>query len=346
MCVANPNDPNATCEFPRLPAGETRTDVSTALPPHPRGREGSRDPRLSPTGAGSGARGRGQLLPPHPRSWESARSGAARGPVGHCGAGWVGKVGGPAPRPSLPGARRPLLGHPSGARPSARSLRTWPLSPPPPGPSPGRRASASWRTGLARGPGKRVQLAAAPPAVASRQWLPAFPRPASERQSSAAALFPPLPGTGQTGFSAPGWCLQSLTGSRGWGWGRARPSALPLSLPGAERGWTASPRAGTRGPGPAPRPLCALAAGGHPGGAPNSSPASPDLPLGSCDRCRLLWRSRLPGGRASHPAPPASRHFPAALGWPGRRPGSVTSPARKAGRAAARLGPAPPPPPR
>lgn len=75
---------------------------------------------------------------------------------------------------------------------------------------------------------------------------------------------------------------------------------------------------------------------------PSSSPASPDLPLGSCDRCRLLWRSRLPGGRASHPAPPASRHFPAALGWPGRRPGSVTSPARKAGRAAARLGPAPP----
>lgn len=70
---------------------------------------------------------------------------------------------------------------------------------------------------LARGPGKLVLLAAALRALATCQWLLAFPRPASARPSSASALFPPLPRTGQTGFSAPGWCLLFPSRSRGPG---------------------------------------------------------------------------------------------------------------------------------
>lgn len=74
-------------------------------------------------------------------------------------------------------------------------------------------------------------MAAAPPALAARQWLLAYPRPASGRPSSAAALFSPLLGTGQTGFSAPGWCSlrqprPPLTARDGGGPGR-RPSLCP-----------------------------------------------------------------------------------------------------------------------
>lgn len=82
-----------------------------------------------------------------------------------------------------------------------------------PSPSPGRGSSASWRTGAGPGPGAACPVGGGYSALAARQWLPAFPRPAPARPSSAAALFSPLPGTGQTGFSAPGWCLQSPTGS-------------------------------------------------------------------------------------------------------------------------------------
>lgn len=84
----------------------------------------------------------------------------------------------------------------------------------------------------------------------------AFPRPASVHPSSAAALFSPLRGTGQTGFSARGGASRhppaAAAAEPGWGWGwgwrRARPSPLPVSLPRAERGWTASPGAARGGP--------------------------------------------------------------------------------------------------
>lgn len=184
---------------------------STVLPappaasPHPQGSEGSQHRHPNPTLAGSGARGRGQLLPLHPCSPESAapgRPGDLRGPRGAADQGSRRRA---PPYLALAG---PRLGHPPGARLSARSLAHLPAAAArQPGPSAGRSASASWRTGLARGPGKRVQLAEAPPALAALLWLPACPRPAYAPPSSAAALFPPLRETSQTGFSAPGCCL-------------------------------------------------------------------------------------------------------------------------------------------
>lgn len=89
----------------------------------------------------------------------------------------------------------------------------------PPGPSAAAALALHGTQGLAGGPGKPVQLAATPPALVARQGLPAFPRPASVRPSSAAVLFPPLCPTGQTGFSAPG---RSLSPPPGSGRGRAR----------------------------------------------------------------------------------------------------------------------------
>lgn len=89
----------------------------------------------------------------------------------------------------------------------------------PPGPSAAAALALHGTQGLAGGPGKPVQLAATPPALVARQGLPAFPRPASVRPSSAAALFPPLCRTGLTGFSAPGRSFSSPPSS---GRGRAR----------------------------------------------------------------------------------------------------------------------------
>lgn len=183
--------------------------------------------------------------------------------------------------------------------------------------------------GLAPGSGKLVQLAAAPRVLTTRQWLLAFPRPASARPSSASALFPPLLGTGQTGFSAPGSCLQFPFGSLGaqQGLGAGPAVRSPFVPPGGGEGLDRESLGGQRGPDPASCPLCAPAAAEPPAVASASSVPRP----GSCGRFQLSGCSRLPGGRARHPAPPDSRHFPAALGRPGHHPGSVTAPARKAG---------------
>lgn len=160
--------------------------------------------------------------------------------------------------------------------------------------------------GAGRGPGKRVQLAAAPRALAALQWLPAFPRPASAPPSSAAALFPPLGRTGQTGFSAPGWCLWSPFSSLSWvGGGPDRRPSLGPSRGRRGAGCRAPRRAdAARVQSPA---LCAPAAGGHPGRGPSASPASPG-PLSPPRTPPPPW------GRACHPAPSVPRHFPAALG--------------------------------
>lgn len=114
--------------------------------------------------------------------------------------------------------------------------------------------------------------------------------------------------------------------------GRAQPSALPLSLPGAERGWTASLSGQTHA---AQVETCAHRARRREVGPPAVASASLVPRPGSCGRSQQSQCSRLPGGRARHPAPPAASHFPAALLRPGHHPGSVTAPAWKAGGATA-----------
>lgn len=124
--------------------------------------------------------------------------------------------------------------------------------------------------GLALGPEKRVQLAAAPLALASPQWLPRLLPPRVRAPVLSGRPFPSAPP------DRPNWFLRSGVVSpvslrqprRGWGWGRARPSALPLSLPGAERGWTGSPWGGYT------RPRSCLAPSVRAGGrwAPRPSP--------------------------------------------------------------------------
>lgn len=99
-----------------------------AVPPHLRGREGSRPLTQVPRERTPEPEARGQLLPPHPGSPENAGPGTDRRPTG--APGW-GEVGGPRRRaPTYLALAGPRLGHPPGARLSARSLRTWPPLPP------------------------------------------------------------------------------------------------------------------------------------------------------------------------------------------------------------------------
>lgn len=181
------------------------------------------------------------------------------------------------------------------ASPRARCA---PAAPPPAGPSAGRRASASWRTGLAGAPGSvsswRRLLRAR-----SSQWLPAFPRPASAPPSSAAALFPPLGRTGQSWFLRSGVVPLVSFQQPQLGRGRAQVRPSPRSTPGAEGSRMPTQRRADAARVQSPA-LCAPAAGGHPGRGPSASPPRPG-------RSRLLGRPASLGTRLPpRPVRPAS----------------------------------------
>lgn len=178
-----------------------------------------------------------------------------------------------APRPSLPGALWPELGHPPGARPSARSLRTWPPPPPPPpppGPSPGGRASASWRTGAGSGPreacplgggssGSRLSPMAPPPSPAPRPCARPQRPPFSLRTPGPAKLVSPLWG---------GASSLSPAAAAGLGLGAGPAVRPPFVPPGGGEGLDGEPLGGHT------RPSSCLAPSVRAGGrwAPRPSP--------------------------------------------------------------------------
>lgn len=166
------------------------------------------------------------------------RPGTVKGPAGPMGCGRGRRP--PTPRPCLPGARWAPAGASAGGAPLRAIAAHLPAVAARPAPTPAARLALHGARGLARGPGKLIQLAASPPALAARQWLLAYPRPASARPSSAAALLSAMPGTRQTGFSALGWCLPSPSRSRGRRAGQrlgAGPAVGPVFVPpgGEER---------------------------------------------------------------------------------------------------------------
>lgn len=146
----------------------------------------------------------------------------------------------------------------------------------PPGPGAAAALALHGTQGLARGPGKPVQLAATPPALVARQGLPAFPPPRVRDPFLGGSPFPsalpdrtnwflcsreePLASPWQRPWRRAAW-------GPGWSWGRGRsrrpPSALPRSLPRVERGWAARPEAVVRRPALVLRSR-APEAGGHP----------------------------------------------------------------------------------
>lgn len=179
--------------------------------------------------------------------------------------------------------------------------------------------------GLARGPGKLV----CPVGGGSRgsPIVLAFPRPLSARPSSVAALFPPLPATGQTGFSAPGWCLPSPFGSCGCSApqrpGRVQPSALPLSLPGGGERLDGEPLRRPTRPRSSPAPSV------RPGGRWAQSLWPPPRRLRDLAAAVALSSPSgpaPPGGRARHPASPASLSRRPRPSWPPPGVGDRASP--------------------
>lgn len=314
--------PNTSREFPdpggREPHGPLHSAAGPAgcAFPSPSPRTLPR-PHPNPTGADSKDPGLGQLLPPHPGSPVRQPWGGQR----ICWADRAGKLG-------APGAASLLTWRSLGPSWGIRRVPASPRARCAPGrrrpaPALAKDLALHGARGLARGPGKLVQLAAAPQALAARQWLLAFPRPSSARPSVAALRSPgPAKLVSLLRDGASRLPSAAAAAPHGRDWGRA----LPLSLPGAERVRTASLCADRRGPGRALCPPCAPAAGG-----PRPRPP----PRGSRDLVALSSPSARVSPRAAFATPPAPRRFPAALVCPGPHPGSVTAPARKAGGAPA-----------
>ena len=194
----------------------------------------------------------------------------------------------------------PRLGHPPGVRLPARSVRTCP--PPPAGPSAGRRASASWRTGLAGAPGsvsswRRLLWLSqfsngSPPSPAPRpRPLPLRP-PFSLRSAGPAKLVSPLRG------GASGLLLAASAGSG------AGPAVGPPSVPpGGGEEPDAEPRDRPTRPGFSPPP-CALRRQVGTLAAVRARPA----PRRGCSR--LPGRPRLPGDALATPPRPPRVTFP------------------------------------
>jgi hypothetical protein len=152
---------------------------------------------------------------------------------------------------------------------------------------------------------------------------PCPPRPASVRPSSAAALFPPLCPTGQTGFSAPGRSFSSPSRGRGR---RARlgtrlelelgagPTVCPLFVPprggeglnGRRQDWPTRPRSS---PAPSVRPSVRWATPQCQMGNPPSAPSRFAQPV------IRQFRPLLPAGAAVTTPPHQPRvTFPPSTG--------------------------------
>lgn len=144
----------------------------------------------------------------------------------------------------------------------------------PPGPGAAAALALHGTQGLARGPGKPVQLAATPPALVARQGLPAFPpaprpcalprrQPFSLRSARPDKLVSLLQGGASRLPLAAAVAARGLGTRLELGPGAVPPSALPRSLPRVERGWAARPEAVVRRPALVLRSR-APEAGGHP----------------------------------------------------------------------------------
>lgn len=250
-----------------------------------------------------------------------------------------------APCPFLPGARWAPAGASAGCAP-LRALAVHlavSAASRPPGPSAGRGASASWRTGAGWEPRAACPVGGCSSGSGVAPMAPRLPRPASELPSTRAALFPPLRGTGQTGFSAPGRCLSSPSGSRGrqarlglrmgqgvGAGGGPYPSALPSVPPrGGEGAGRQAPgrssQSGRSGPGPA---SCASR---QQVGTPRAVP--PASALANFSGSVLLRHC------STTSTPPVPRHLLHSLGRTGHHTRSMTEPARKAGGVVACSGP-------
>lgn len=328
---------NTSRDSPLLPEGETPLAfVSAACPtscvftsPRP---QKPRHRHPNSIHVGSEARGCGQLLPLHPGSLESA----APGPPGDLRVRRVGQIRGPGAALLLTwrsmgpgwGIRRVHASPRARCAPAHRCRRRGP-----PGPSAGSRASASWRAGAGPWPREACPVGGGSSGSRSSQWLLALPRPASAPPSSAAFLFPPLQGTGQTGFSAPGWCLPSPSGCRGrragLGLGRgAGPAFCPPSIPpGGGEELDGEPRSEQTPPRSSPAPSVRPGGRWRPRLKPERSPllfwpalSSPDAPAS--------LGTRLP----PRPASLASLSHRPRSGWPPLRVGDRVSPESWRGR--------------
>lgn len=307
--------PNTSREFPdpggREPHGPLHSAAGPAgcAFPSPSPRTLPR-PHPNPTGADSKDPGLGQLLPPHPGSPVRQPWGGQR----ICWADRAGKLG-------APGAASLLTWRSLGPSWGIRRVPASPRARCAPGrrrpaPALAKDLALHGARGLARGPGKLVQLAAAPQALAARQWLLAFPRPSSARPSVAALRSPgPAKLVSLLRDGASRLPSAAAAAPHGRDWGRA----LPLSLPGAERVRTASLCADRRGPGRALCPPCAPAAGGPPAAASASRVPRPG-------RSQLSQRSRLPEGCVRHAASSASLSRRPRLSWPPPGVGDRASP--------------------
>lgn len=130
---------------------------------------------------------------------------------------------------------------------------------------------------------------------------------------------PPLPGTGQTGFSAPGWCLPSPFGSCGSAARQGLGAGPPFVPPGGGESPDGEPlRRPTR---PRSSPVPSVRPGGR--WAPAAASASRVPRPG---RSQLSQRSRLPEGCVRHAASSASLSRRPRLSWPPPGVGDCASP--------------------
>lgn len=263
---------------------------------------------------GSGARGRRQLLPPPPGSPGLVAPRDGRGPAGH--------IGGRAAAPLLTWRS---LGPGWGIRRVRASPRA-PCAPArrrPPAPA----LAAALALHGARGwPGPREACPVGGGSSGSRS-SPMAPRLPPPRVRAPFLCGRPFPSARQ---DRPNWFLRcgvvplvSFQQPQ-LGRGRARPSALPRSLPGAERSRTPSPETGRRGPGPVPSPVrsggrwapwprservprlarAALASSDAPASLGTRLPPRPVRPA-SLSRCRRL--ARPPPGVGDRASPESWR---------------------------------------